>query len=66
VGFVKVLIFLYHQWGQVGIWIGFTFFPPILICPIWEWIATGHYMTFVFMYILGFGGCILAWRFRDY
>jgi hypothetical protein len=56
IGFIKILIFLYHQWGGIGVAVGFTFLPPILICPIWEWIATGHYMTFVLVYVIGFGG----------
>jgi hypothetical protein len=56
IGFIKILIFLYHQWGGIGVAVGFTFLPPIFICPIWEWVATGHYMTFVLVYILGFGG----------
>jgi len=56
VGFIKVIIFLYHQWGALGVMAGLTFFPPILICPIWEWIATGHWITFLFIYGLGFGG----------
>ena len=56
VGFIKILIFLYHQWHWIGVAVGFTFVPPIFIGPIWEWIATGHYMTFILIYVLGFGG----------
>ncbi len=60
VGFIKILIFLYHQWGVLGLGVGLTFVPPIFICPIWEWIATGHWMTFLFIYVLGFGGIALC------
>ena len=56
IGFIKVLVFLYHQWSWMGVVVGFTFLPPVLICPIWEWIATGGYMTFVFVYLLGLAG----------
>jgi hypothetical protein len=56
VGFIKILIFLYYRWGALGIFAGLTLVPPIFICPIWEWIATGHWMTFLFIYGLGFGG----------
>jgi hypothetical protein len=55
-GFIKILMFLYDQWGVLGVAAGLTFVPPILICPIWEWIATGHWMTFLFIYVLGLGG----------
>ena len=56
IGFIKVIIFLYHQWGAIGIAAGLTFLPPILICPVWEWIATGHYLTFLLVYVVGLGG----------
>lgn len=64
VGFVKILIFLYHQWGWLGIGAGFTFVPPIFIVPIWDWVATGHYLTFLLVYLLGFGG-IGLWKLTD-
>jgi hypothetical protein len=60
VGFIKILIFLYHEWHWIGIAVGVTFVPPILICPIWQWIATGHYVTFLLVYVLGFGGYALS------
>jgi hypothetical protein len=56
IGFIMTLFFLYHQWGGVGVGVGLTCVPPILVCPIWEWIATGNWLTFLFVYILGFGG----------
>jgi hypothetical protein len=56
IGFIMTLFFLYHKWGVVGVAVGFTFVPPLLICPIWEWVATGHWLTFFFVYVLGFGG----------
>jgi hypothetical protein len=58
-GFIKILIFLYSQWGTAGIWAGFTFLPPIVICPIWQWIETGNYLTFILVYGMGFGGLVL-------
>ena len=65
IGFVRILLFLYHQWRLLGIAIGFTVVPPVLIAPIWEWVTTGHYMTFVFIYLLGFGGLVLS-TFSEY
>ena len=65
IGFVRVMLFLYHQWRLLGVAAGFTFVPPVLIAPIWEWIATGHYMIFVFIYVLGFGGLGLS-TFAEY
>jgi hypothetical protein len=55
-GFIKILIFLYHQWGWIGFWAGFTFVPPLVICPIWQWVSTGDYLTFILIYGMGFGG----------
>jgi hypothetical protein len=56
VGYIKILIFLYHQWGALGVLAGLTLVPPILVCPIWEWVATGHWITFLLVYVLGLGG----------
>ena len=60
IGFIRILVFLYRQWGLVGIWAGLTFVPPIIICPIWEWIVTGNGLTFLLVYVLGFGGLGLS------
>ena len=65
IGFILTLVFLYHQWGAVGVGVGLTFAPPILICPIWEWIATGHWLTFLLIYVLGFGGLGLCKLFEE-
>jgi hypothetical protein len=55
VGIVRVFIFLFHQWNWIGVLIGFTFIPPMFICPIWEWVVTGKYLTFILIY----GGFLL-------
>lgn len=60
IGFIKVLIFLFHQWGGLGILAGLTLIPPIVICPVWEWVVTGHWVTFLFVYGFGFGGYALV------
>jgi len=60
IGFIMILFFLYHQWGAIGVGLGLTFVPPIIICPIWQWIATGYWLTFLFVYVLGFGGMALC------
>ncbi len=59
IGFIMVLFFLYHQWGVIGVGVGLTLVPPIIICPIWQWIATGYWLTFLCVYVLGFGGIAL-------
>jgi hypothetical protein len=53
------LVFLFHQWSWIGVVVGFTFLPSVFICPIWEWISTGSYMTFIFVYVLGLDGMAL-------
>jgi hypothetical protein len=59
IGFIMILFFLYHQWGAIGVGVGLTFVPPIIICPIWQWIATGYWLTFLLVYGFGFGGMAL-------
>jgi hypothetical protein len=46
-------------WGVIGVGVGLTLVPPIIICPIWQWIATGYWLTFLCVYVLGFGGIAL-------
>jgi hypothetical protein len=59
IGFVMILFFLYHHWGAIGVVVGLTFVPPIIICPVWQWIATGYWLTFLFVYVFGFVGMAL-------
>lgn len=58
-GHIRVLIFLYAKFGGLGIWIGLTVVPPILVCPIWEWIAEGTPFTFVLVYVSAGAGMYL-------
>jgi hypothetical protein len=56
---VLLVIFLHAQWGAVGLWAGFTFVPPIIICPPWEWFATGNPLTFILIaYAVGVWGLV--------
>ncbi len=65
VGFVKVAIFLYHQWGWLGVAACLTFVPPIIGVPIWEWVSTGHFITFVLVYVVAPAGLGIAKAFAE-
>lgn len=65
VGFIRICCFLFHIWGVGGIIAAFLFVPPLIICPVWEWIATGSALTFLLVYIFGVGAIGLAKVFED-
>jgi len=59
-GAVRIALFLYHQWGCTGLVVFLTFVPPIVIVPVWEWVATGNWITFGLIYGLVIGGMALT------